>query len=277
MRWLFLLSVLIYSLTAQLVIDLNGTIEYIPFESNETISSIQVGWITVMSCETNGSEPSFIFDYSADDIVTLAENAISLRIQPPGGQFHANYTDLTVTAMPYSTPIVDYLNNHLEVSYDGTGSDGTGWTSANSSNWIGSTSAKARLHNRCINHGKYYDIRSKIYHSCNNADGLHIFPDMLDEIGNAVCHWSSHLYTKIPVGIEILFGYSLEPTKSSVEFGTFRIIAIVIICASIPCVLIISFKYYKRRSEQNRYLNSGDNYDYNSVENNESYTQMVQK
>ena len=54
------------------------------------------------------------FAYSANEIGSLAENAISLRIQSSNPNFSSS--EYTITAAPNSIPISSYLNNVKVVS-----------------------------------------------------------------------------------------------------------------------------------------------------------------
>ena len=198
-----------------LVIDLNGFTECIPFDSIETISSTQVGWIKIMSCIENGD--AYTYYYTSNEVAILAANAISFRFQPPGGTSNSKYDDLAVTALPYSTPITSYLNNVQEISYDGTQS--CVWccqcTDDWSENWDGSLSAKDHLQNRCVAGGAPHDFRNRIYHACDNQQGLHVFPNMLGDPGYTQCDWSGG--DVIGSDMEILLGFTPETCPPTVS------------------------------------------------------------
>ena len=126
------------------------------------------------------------FAYNTSEIAILAQNAISIRFQSSNPNF--NSSEYTVTAVPNSIPITSYLNNVKVVSYDGT--NGSLYTSSTSSNWIGTTTAKARIWNDCFGDGGAdADFRTVIWSGCGNDNGLHIFPNMLNEIGYQRCTW----------------------------------------------------------------------------------------
>ena len=167
---LLLLTATISNVISQsLVINLNGINECISFESMETISSIQVGWIKIMSCIEYPNN-TFAFEYGSHEIAILAHNAISLRIQPLGGNSSAQYHHYALTALPYTTPIISYLNKVTEISYDGTSGN---YTSAKSHNWSGSGSAKRHLSNTCFQglyDLKYLCVFTKCTNLCSNVD-----------------------------------------------------------------------------------------------------------
>ena len=187
--------------------------ECIPFESiswhQDTSNTLQeVGWIKVMSCVEGGSWNQFTIHRT--DYLTLSSRTISIKFQPPDGTSNPNYNNLAVIAKPYSSPIQYALRNNKEVSYsyDSIGRI-SGYASTN--NWIGTSTALARLNQICYGDKQQWwypsDFRGRIYHACGNQNGLHILPN-LDNTVYYQCSWDNS--NNFGEDIEIYFGFVPE-------------------------------------------------------------------
>jgi len=159
--------------------------------------SIELGWIKAAWC-AEGSNPL----NKLGDIQNLASTAISVKIVPAGSKANAQYDSFAVVAKPGSS-VVQALNDYKELSYDyDPSADPNRVGFADLNNWIGSSTAKARLSNSCAasNYLRSFDL---VYHGCGNGGGLHIW-------GNR-CQWQWN-NANLGEDIEIYFGYATDPT-----------------------------------------------------------------
>jgi len=157
--------------------------------------SIELGWIKAAWC-AEGNGPL----NKRTDIQSLAASAISVKIVPAGSTSNAQYDSFAVVAKPGSS-VVQALNDYKELSfsYDPTASPNrVGWADLN--NWIGSTTAKARLSDYCgPNDLRAFDV---VYQACGNGGGLHIW------YTKCVWQWNN---ANLGQDIEIYFGYATNP------------------------------------------------------------------
>ena len=172
--------------------------ENISSHSSTSGESHDIGWIKAISC-TEGTYNSK-FTYHREDYSSLSSRAISIKFQPPGGIDNPKYEDLTVVAKPYSNPIKYGLNRNTELSYTMRNDSDLPIAYANLSNWIGTSTAVARLKNSCYGNGLLNHFDQYIYHACNNYRGIHI-GDGIHE-----CKWD--YMVSIGQDIEVYFGFS---------------------------------------------------------------------
>ena len=182
--------------------------------TSETFDGInyEMGWIKVLSCK----EGYNIEPYINGDILTLAQTAISWKMQPENGTLNDNYTDFAFIAKP-GTGSVKALNEapgyDLCCDYD-FDDNGTLIDVANVSDFVyWSDDAIVRLQkgnsNQCtlkrddfgaidISDGKRTWIRS------HGGDGLKIRNTTTTK---GACFWDSDVIYN--VGIEMHFGYQI--------------------------------------------------------------------
>ena len=131
----------------------------------------EIGWIKVLSCsESIGSVNTFTIHRR--DYMSLSSRAISVKIQPP--EPTTNYENFTVVAKPYSSAIRYGLNLGQELSFS-YNSDGSVYGFANTSHWLRSSTARARLVTVRIREPRPF--HEQIYHVDNNRAGFYILPN----------------------------------------------------------------------------------------------------
>ena len=195
-------------------------LESASYHPDTSKQSHQIGWLKVISCnESIGRANTNTFTINRANYLQLSLRAISIKIQPFGRTSNPSYDVLTVIAKPYSNPIQYGLNYGHEVSYTYY-QNGSVSGYASISNWIGSSTALARLVNAGIEHDAPTDLHERIYHASNNFAGIHIFPNRdgtTYKNTRYICQWDYDEF--LGDDIEIYFGFAPEcdtesPTKT---------------------------------------------------------------
>ena len=137
-------------------------------EFNGGITSMEFGWIEYLSC-VEGDNPSTMNpDFTTDELIELAQQAVTVKILPstdiPGQNETADYA---VMADLCSNPIFA-LNNGYSLSY--TLSESFEASLADTDNWIGDN-ADSLLWNSCS--AALYELADgDVYWACGNTGGI---------------------------------------------------------------------------------------------------------
>eukprot|EP01083_Nonionella_stella_P167634 563938_1 len=147
-----------------------------PLVGNLDISG-GIGWIKAFECDV--TRKSFRYQSPFVDLasfITFSNHAISAKLVPRNASNPADYEVQTVQC---GNPIWN-LNNGWEMSYTTDSTTGfiTGYTDLN--DWIGTSAAKERLNNSCVEDdvaiGANPHLLSSglIYQACGKDEGLHL-------------------------------------------------------------------------------------------------------
>ena len=162
------------------------------YTSTETFNDnieMDIGWVEFASCAEGGNPTIINPQYTMDELLILAESAVTVKIMPstdiPGVSETAAYT---VKADLCSNPVYA-LNRGYTMSWvlDETTDPPVVAGLADTTNWIGATDMLA---NSCYGQDALGDEPSTleemyIYHACANVEGLNtqkicIYRDVID-------------------------------------------------------------------------------------------------
>eukprot|EP01083_Nonionella_stella_P019073 53016_1 len=179
-----------------------------PLVGNLDISG-GIGWIKAFECDVINKD----FRYQSPFVdlasfITFSNHAISAKLVPRNASNPADYEVQTVQC---GNPIWN-LNNGWEMSY--TTDPTTGFITAQAdhiNDWIGTSTAKARLANVCIEDGAGAAIGTNphplnsglVYQACGNAVGIHLSHTTQWKW----CEWTSKADGQ---GIDLYLGFDPE-------------------------------------------------------------------
>ena len=129
---------------------------------------MEIGWIEFSSCIEGKHSSTFNPDYESDELIELAQQAVTVKILPstdiPG---HSETAKYALMADLCSNPIFA-LNNGYSLSY--TLDEDFTASKADPNNWIGD-SASTLMWNSC--HAALYQLSDgKVYWACGNVGGI---------------------------------------------------------------------------------------------------------
>eukprot|EP01083_Nonionella_stella_P301369 1033509_1 len=168
-----------------------------------------IGWIKAFECDKINTDFSYQSPFvDITSFVDFSKYAISVKLVPNNASNPADYEVQTVQC---GNPIWN-LNNGWEMSY--TTDPDTGFITGQAdhiNDWIGTSTAKARLANTCIEDGAGAAIGSNphplnsglVYQACGNAVGIHLSHTTQWKW----CEWTSKADGQ---GIDLYLGFDPE-------------------------------------------------------------------
>ena len=195
--------------------DVSEALSGVHFEVTSTEyfdgESMDIGWIEYSHCKEGNNINNYNPDYSMDELIHLAQYAVTVKIMPssdvPGLSETANYA---VMADRCSNPIFA-LNYGYTMSWTVEESSAPVITGlANMDNWIGTDTAKSLMWSSCYGDDTFGAEPSTldhgyVYHACGNTGGLHIRHDEEDR-----CWFDWYTYTGHNISVWLGFDANKE-------------------------------------------------------------------
>jgi len=188
---------------------------------------MRIGWIKYSSCVEGWNAPTVNQDYSRDEIIELAQSAVTVKFLPstdiPGQSETAEYA---VTADYCSNPI--YALNHgygMSATVDETKNPTVVTGNADISNWIGDN-ADIWMPTGCHADEGFAPATLQedvIYHACDNHKGLHYRSHCRQPRGDIMhpgCCWYNYKDDLEDIeGIALWLGFDVEGGDCTTGFG----------------------------------------------------------